>query len=136
MKFPWDKVKIPPKAERCGSKTIRDMYVRLQRDNGNGDARLPSKNTMIQKLKQQRKKIQDDFLKVKKDADINELLDLAEQKYNLPAQAFKKIVSHLDTLSYKCKPDYDLIDGILLDCMSKLGIKMEDTYDWEESSFF
>jgi tau tubulin kinase len=55
MKFPWDKVKIPPKAERCGSKTIRDMYVRLQRDSGNGDARLPSKNTMIQKLKQERK---------------------------------------------------------------------------------
>lgn len=57
------------------------MYVRLQRDSGNGDARLPSKNTMIQKLKQERKRIQDDFLKVKKDADINELLDLAEQKY-------------------------------------------------------
>lgn len=136
MKFPWDKVKIPPKAERCGSKTIRDMYVRLQRDSGNGDARLPSKNTMIQKLKQERKRIQDDFLKVKKDADINELLDLAEQKYNLPAVSFKKIVSHLDTLSYKCKPDYVLIDTILEDCMKKLGVKMDDSYDWEESSFF
>ena len=88
MKFPWDKVKIPPKAERCGSKTIRDMYIRLQRDSGNGETRIPSKNTMIQKLKQERKRIQDDFLKVKKDADINELLDLAEQKY---ARSLKKL---------------------------------------------
>jgi hypothetical protein len=73
---------------------------------------------------------------VKKGADINELLDLAEQKYNLPAVSFKKIVSHLDTLSYKCKPDYVLIDDILEDCMKKLGVKMDDSYDWEESSFF
>ena len=36
----------------------------------------------------------------------------------------------------KCKPDYQLIDDILNDCMKKLGIKMDDTYDWEESSFF
>lgn len=134
MKFPWDKVKIPPKAERCNSKEIRDMYIKLQKDTG--DNRIPSKNTMVQKLKQERKRIQEEFLEVKKKADINHLLEDAEKKYNLPADAFKKIVSHLDTLSYKCKPDYQLIDDILVGCMTRLGINMDDTYDWEETSFF
>lgn len=29
IKFPWDKIKIPPKTERCGSKTIDTLFDKL-----------------------------------------------------------------------------------------------------------
>lgn len=134
MKFPWDKVKIPQKAERCGSRTIKEMYMRLQPTPD--DAKRASKEKMKDRLKQERKKVQEEFLKVKRECDLNQLLQDAKRKYDFPADAFGKIVAHLNELKYNSRPNYELIDNVFQTTLDTLGIKMDMPYDWEEGSFF
>lgn len=38
MKFPWDKIKIPPKADRCSSGTINTLYSRLTKQQLQNDS--------------------------------------------------------------------------------------------------
>ncbi len=47
-------------------------------------------------------------------------------------QEFKTILDHIATLNYFDKPDYNMMHGILQQCMKRKGIKESDLYDWEK----
>ena len=135
IKFPWDKIKIPPKADRCSSGTINTLYSRLRQERNNYEPNTnPKKVTKeykIAKLKKERKRIQDQFLIEKKKYPFYNLLKSAESRYRMPAEIFKPMCTHLDSLKFNEEPDYDMLDGLFEEAFRVLGISMDDQYDWE-----
>ena len=49
-------------------------------------------------------------------------------------QEFKTILDHIASLNYFDKPDYNMIHGLLQQCMHRKGVKETDLYDWEKPS--
>ena len=145
MKFPWDKIKIPPKTERLGSNTIDTLFERLnpahleeyQSTCGNiknYTDKLTGKVTKEYKsrcLKEDRKKIQDQFLIEKRRHPLKTLLKTAESKFGIDYSRFSKLTSHLDSLKFADTPNYQLIDHIFERALMDLNIDMNDAYDWE-----
>lgn len=135
VKFPWDKIKIPPKVERLGDKSIIQCYNQLVQETGESDpvdasGKVP-KSTMEARLKKQRRAVQEKFYECKKGTDMDMLLDSCEKKFKLPAEPMKKLVTHFNELEWNEMPNYELIDKIFEKTLKRLKISMDDPYDWE-----
>ena len=61
---------------------------------------------------------------MKEDADVNQLLE------GCPPELLQ-IPLHLKTLGYADEPDYPLLERCLTSTINRLGILMDDPYDWE-----
>merc|ERR1719220_3026394 len=131
MKFPWDKIKIPPKADRCSSGTINTLYSRLKPD-PETDGKNITKEMKISKLKKERKKIQDQFLVEKRKHPLASLLKTAESKYKMPYHIFKVMCEHIEGLKFNEEPNYAMLDSLFENALTSLNIDMNDTYDWEK----
>jgi len=134
VKFPWDKIKIPPKAEGCSSGTINTLYdriryVQIDRDVPTKDV---PKDQKIAKLKRERKQIQDQFLHEKRKHPFDRLLKTAESKFQIPYQIFLPLCHHLDALRFNEEPNYKMLDGLFDVALKSLNIKESDLYDWEK----
>lgn len=131
MRFPWDKIKIPPKTERCGSTTINTLYSRLKPDSSKSTKNV-KKEVKVAALKKERKRIQDQFLVEKKLYPLNTLLKTAESKFKLNYDLFSHLTDHLDSLGFGDEPKYDYLDQIFEKALLELGISKKDPYDWEK----
>lgn len=69
-------------------------------------------------------KDKDEVGRMKDEANIEQLLD------GCPFELLD-FPKHLKTLSYPDEPNYDLLERCLWSCMARLGINMDDPYDWE-----
>ncbi|CAI4231295.1 unnamed protein product [Auanema sp. JU1783] len=49
-----------------------------------------------------------------------------------PKVEFRRIMKHLDGLTYRDKPNYSLLHEILQLAMTNNGVKMDDSFDWLE----
>ncbi|KAI6192133.1 Tau-tubulin kinase 1 [Aphelenchoides bicaudatus] len=69
-------------------------------------------------------KDKDEVGRMKEEANIEQLLD------GCPFELLD-FPKHLKTLGYPDEPNYDLLERCLWSCMARLGINMDDPYDWE-----
>ncbi|CAI2353448.1 unnamed protein product [Caenorhabditis sp. 36 PRJEB53466] len=69
-------------------------------------------------------KDKDEVGKMKEEADLNILLDDCPHELHL-------IAAHLKTLGYADAPDYNYLESLLNQIVSKNDIKWDDPYDWE-----
>lgn len=52
---------------------------------------------------------------------------------HLPTE-LRTLLEHIQSLDYYDKPDYNMLQGLLQQCMQRKGIKEMDPYDWEKSN--
>lgn len=69
-------------------------------------------------------KDKDEVGRMKDEADPEKLLE------NCPVELLA-IPKHLRTLAYPDEPNYTMLESVLWSCMARLGVNMDDPYDWE-----
>ncbi|CAI4231324.1 unnamed protein product [Auanema sp. JU1783] len=69
-------------------------------------------------------KDKDEVGRMKDDVDLNSLLDECPSELHLFA-------AHLKTLAYPDPPDYDYLEGLLVQVMTKNALNWDEPYDWE-----
>ncbi|KAI1700772.1 protein kinase domain-containing protein [Ditylenchus destructor] len=69
-------------------------------------------------------KDKDEVGRMKEEVNFEQLLD------GCPPELME-FPTHLSTLCYPDAPDYDRLEKCLWSCMNRLGIEMDDPYDWE-----
>ncbi|KAI6240676.1 Tau-tubulin kinase 1 [Aphelenchoides fujianensis] len=71
--------------------------------------------------------------RIKDKDEVGRMKDEANHEQLLEGCPYEllEIPKHLKTLSYPDEPNYDLLERCLWSCMARLGINMDDPFDWE-----
>lgn len=79
-----------------------------------------------------RKKSHKQLARIKRETDIEKLIDKTQKRTNIPGHMLKKFHNYICHLEWNEQPDYTYLDKLIKREMQKLGVKMSDPYDWED----
>lgn len=65
--------------------------------------------------------------------NLKEKYDPTQFLKHLPSE-FRLFLDHIQSLDYYDKPDYNMLQSLLQQCMQRKAVRDGDLYDWEKSS--
>jgi len=128
-KFPWEKTKAPPRPAKLDTESLDRVYQECLKDESAKKAGTDTKHEVINKA---RKKSHKQLAKIKRETDIEKLIDKTQKRTNIPGHMLKKFHNYICHLEWNEQPDYTYLDKLIKREMQKIGVKMSDPYDWED----